>query len=95
MPTVWFVPDIPQIPQHRGHLTKQEIESVYFQHADLAQMMKKHDPKKLKDGVNTVADQTIFYISNPGLGLWATKARFKYSLVGIAHSQNVPLLDAV
>jgi nickel-dependent lactate racemase len=60
-----------------GHLTKQEIESVRFQHADLAQMMKKYDPKKLKDGFNTVAGEDIFYISNPGLGLWSTRARFK------------------
>jgi nickel-dependent lactate racemase len=60
-----------------GHLTKQEIESVRFQHADLAQMMQKYDPAKLKNGFNTIAGETIFYISNPGLGLWATKARFK------------------
>jgi nickel-dependent lactate racemase len=60
-----------------GHLTKQEIESVRFQHADLGPMMSKYDPKKLKDGPNTVAGEHIFYISNPGLGLWATRARFK------------------
>jgi nickel-dependent lactate racemase len=60
-----------------GFLTKQEIESVSFQHADLTQMMQKYDPKKLKDGFNTIAGETIFYISSPGLGLWATRARFK------------------
>jgi nickel-dependent lactate racemase len=60
-----------------GHLTRQEIESVGFQYADLAQMMRKYDPKKLKNGFNTVAGEDIFYISNPGLGLWATRARFK------------------
>ncbi len=59
-----------------GHLTREEIESVNFRYADLAEMMAKYDPKKLKDGFNTVAGERIFYISNPGLGLWSTKARF-------------------
>jgi nickel-dependent lactate racemase len=60
-----------------GHVTKQEIESVNMQYADLRTMMAKYDPKKLKDGPNTVAGEDIFYISNPGLGLWSTRARFR------------------
>lgn len=60
-----------------GHLTKQEIESVSFQYADLTQMMKKYDPKKLTHGFNIMPDgEKIFYISNPALGLWAYKKRF-------------------
>lgn len=60
-----------------GHLTKQEIESVSFQYADLIQMLKKYDPKKLTNGFNTMPDgEKIFYISNPALGLWAYKERF-------------------
>ncbi len=61
-----------------GHLTKQEIESVNFKYADLTQMMKKYNPEKLIDGYNTLPDgEKIFYISNPALGLWAHKERFK------------------
>lgn len=60
-----------------GSLTKQEIESVNMQYADLQTMMAKYDPKKLQNGFNTVAGENIFYISNPGLGLWSTRARFK------------------
>ncbi len=60
-----------------GSLTKQEIESVNMQYADLKTMLSKYDPKKLKDGPNKVAGEDIFYISNPGLGLWSTRARFK------------------
>jgi nickel-dependent lactate racemase len=60
-----------------GSLTKQEIESVNMQHADLQTMMAKYDPKKLKNGPNQVAGEDIFYISNPGLGLWSTRTRFK------------------
>lgn len=61
-----------------GHLTRQEIESVNFRYADLNVMMKKYDPTKLKDGFNTMPDgEEVFFISNPALGLWAHKDRFK------------------
>ena len=60
-----------------GHLTRGQIEGVNFQYADLDAMLAKYDPKKLKDGPNTVAGEEIFYIANPALGLWATKARFQ------------------
>ncbi|MCL2598160.1 MAG: lactate racemase domain-containing protein [Paludibacter sp.] len=60
-----------------GHLTRQEIESVGFQYADLNEMMKKYDPAVLKDGWNEVEGEEIYYISNPALGLWAYRERFK------------------
>ena len=61
-----------------GHLTKDEIESVNFRYHDLTDMMKRYDPQKLKDGFNNMSDgEEIFYISNPALGLWAYKDRFK------------------
>jgi hypothetical protein len=61
-----------------GQLTRQEIESVNFRCADLKQMTRRYDPAKLKDGWNTMADgEKIFYISNPALGLWAYRGRFK------------------
>jgi nickel-dependent lactate racemase len=59
-----------------GHLTRQEIESVHFEYGDLAQMTAKYNPETLKDGWNTVNGEEIFYISNPGLGLWAYQGRF-------------------
>jgi nickel-dependent lactate racemase len=60
-----------------GHLTQQEIEGVHFQYGDLAQYTAKYNPDTLKDGWNTVDGEEIFYISNPGLGLWAYRGRFK------------------
>ena len=60
-----------------GNLSKEEIESVNFEYADLNEMTKIYNPKKLKDGFNTVNGEEIFYISNPGMGLWAFKDRFK------------------
>jgi nickel-dependent lactate racemase len=60
-----------------GHLTRQEIESVNFQYADLPAMTSHYDPAKLQDGWNTLpGGERIFYISNPALGLWACRARF-------------------
>ncbi|WP_035348441.1 lactate racemase domain-containing protein [Edaphobacter aggregans] len=60
-----------------GHLTRQEIESVHFQYGELARYTAKYNPDLLKDGWNTVDGEEIFYISNPGLGLWAYRGRFK------------------
>ncbi|HMH14438.1 MAG TPA: lactate racemase domain-containing protein [Edaphobacter sp.] len=60
-----------------GHLTREEIESVHFEYGDLAQMTAKYDPEKMRDGWNVVDGEEIFYISNPGLGLWAYEGRFK------------------
>lgn len=61
-----------------GHLTKAEIESVFFKYADLKEMMARYNPEKLKDGMNVMPDgEEIFFISNPAVGLWAHKDRFK------------------
>ena len=60
-----------------GHLTQREIEGVGFKYANLKTMTHRYDPKKLKDGWNTLPDgEKIFYISNPALGLWACRSRF-------------------
>jgi nickel-dependent lactate racemase len=61
-----------------GHITKEEIESVNYNYADLGKTMKKYNPEELIDGFNTFPDgEEIFYISNPALGLWAFKDKFK------------------
>ena len=48
-----------------------EIEGVGYQYAGLGEMMDRYDPEKLVDGWNTVADERLFFIRNPALGLWA------------------------
>lgn len=61
-----------------GYLTRQEIESVNFRYADLKSMTKKYDPAKLHEGVNRLADgEEIYYISNPAVGLWASKDKLQ------------------
>jgi nickel-dependent lactate racemase len=61
-----------------GHLTWEEIESVNFNYMDLKEALLKFNPKHLKDGVNrTEEGNEIFFISNPALGLWASRERMK------------------
>jgi len=59
-----------------GHLTKEEIEGVGFEYGDLATMLKRYDPAKLSHGQNKVDGEEIFFIANPGIGLWAHRSRF-------------------
>lgn len=59
------------------NVSQKEIESVNFKYADLKTMQAKYNPAKLKDGFNTVSGEEIFFISNPGLGLWSWRERFK------------------
>ena len=57
-----------------GGVTRQEIESVNFKYAGLEQMIAKYNPDVLKDGFNTLpGGEEIYYISNPAVGLWASK----------------------
>jgi len=60
-----------------GHLTREEIEGVGFQYGDLATMLARYDPAKLHHGENTVNGEEIFFIANPGLGLWAHESRLR------------------
>jgi hypothetical protein len=59
-----------------GYLTREEIESVNFKYRNLNDMLKKYNPKNLKDGFNNMDDgEEIYFISNPALGLWTSKQR--------------------
>ncbi len=59
-----------------GHLSREEIESVNFRYAPIEEVTRKYDPAKLKDGFNILPDgERIYYISNPAVGLWASKEK--------------------
>jgi nickel-dependent lactate racemase len=61
------------------NLTKEEIESVGFQWADIDEVMNRYHFRELKEGYNILPDgEEIFFISNPALGLWAHKDRFEF-----------------
>jgi hypothetical protein len=57
-------------------LTREEIEGVGYAYGELAEYVKRYDPAVLKDGWNVVEGEEIFFVSNPGLGLWAYRGRF-------------------
>ena len=40
-------------------------------------MLDRYQPASLTDGFNTVNCEEVFYISNPALGLWAHRSRFR------------------
>jgi nickel-dependent lactate racemase len=56
-----------------GALSKAEVESVGYQYGDLNSILARYDPQKLASGYNRVDGEEIFFIANPGLGLWAAR----------------------
>jgi len=58
-------------------VSRKEIESVGFEWGSLEEALSRYDIKNLNSGWNTLTDgERIFFIPNPGLGLWAEKKRF-------------------
>jgi nickel-dependent lactate racemase len=58
-----------------GRLTRNEVESVGFNYAGLDTMLHRYNPEGLKHGYNRIGGEDIFFIANPGLGLWAHRNR--------------------
>jgi nickel-dependent lactate racemase len=73
-----------------GHLTREEIENVGFAYGDLGAMLKLYDPKKLTQGYNDANGEEIFFIPNPGLGLWAHRARIEANQITSKCAPSVP-----
>lgn len=51
-------------------LSGDEVRGAGFSYIPYEEAVAKYDPKKLRDGFNTVDGEEIFFISNPALGLW-------------------------
>jgi nickel-dependent lactate racemase len=68
-------------------LSREEIEGVGFAYGDLAAMTKKYDLEKLGHGWNRMNGEEIFFVANPGLGLWAHRSRFESAApVAVSHA---------
>jgi nickel-dependent lactate racemase len=67
-----------------GHLSKEEVEGVGFEYGDLATMLTRYNPQTLRYGNNRVQGEEMFFISNPGLGLWACRGK----LLGATHDSG-------
>ena len=58
-------------------LTREEVEGVNFHYMPYREAVKKYNPETLTDGFHTLEDGgTIYYISNPAVGLWALREHF-------------------
>jgi nickel-dependent lactate racemase len=61
-----------------GGLTPEEVRSVGYEFGDLEQLSRRYDAARLRDGFNRLPDgEEIFFVSNPGLGLWVFKEKFQ------------------
>jgi hypothetical protein len=62
-----------------GQLSREEIEGVGFTYGNYAEMSERYNPDKLSHGYNRLDGEELFFVSNPGLGLWAHKSRLGIS----------------
>ncbi|HKD58922.1 MAG TPA: lactate racemase domain-containing protein [Terracidiphilus sp.] len=60
-----------------GRLSREEVEGVGFSYGELDEIMERYNPDKLSHGWNRVDGEEIFFIANPGLGLWAHASRLQ------------------
>jgi len=60
-----------------GKLTREEIEGVGYAYGDLEEMQQRYPVAELRDGWNERGGERFYYISNPALGLWAFRDRFR------------------
>ena len=58
-----------------GHLMRADVEQVGFGYADLAETLRRFPVERLREGVNEVAGERIFFIPTPSAGLWATREK--------------------
>jgi nickel-dependent lactate racemase len=60
-----------------GKLSREEVESVGFEYGDLKSIVRRYDPQKLHHGYNRIDGEEVFFIANPGLGLWAHRDKLQ------------------
>jgi hypothetical protein len=58
-----------------GHLSKEEVEGVGFEYGNLKNLLTRYNPQELRHGFNRVDGEEVFFIPNPGLGLWAYQGK--------------------
>ena len=58
-----------------GELSREEIEGVGYEFGDLAEQSSRYPVSEMTDGMQTIEGESVFYIGNPALGLWAHQSR--------------------
>jgi nickel-dependent lactate racemase len=60
-------------------LTRDEVESVGYDYADLGSCLARYDPSRLRPGLNQLASgEEIFFVPNPAVGLWGLRDHFTH-----------------
>ena len=60
-----------------GHLTRDEIESVGYEYADLGDCLRRYGVDKLREGFHEVGGESFFFVATPSIGLWATRDKLE------------------
>jgi len=59
-----------------GRMSPDMVRSLKYDYLPMDIALKKYDWSNLREGLNLVNGEEIFYISNPAIGLWATRSKF-------------------
>ncbi len=59
-----------------GGLSREETEGAGFAYGDLEKALSRYDPASMLPGWNEVEGERVFFVDNPGQGLWAQRSRF-------------------
>lgn len=59
------------------NISREEVESVGYNHIDYQLAAEKYDIHKMKDGWNEDAQGRFYFVRNPALGLWAHRSAFE------------------
>jgi nickel-dependent lactate racemase len=74
-----------QITYAPGHVSRQDIEQIGYQYADLNKMLERYAINQLSEGFNTTTDgEEFFFIPTPSAGLWATREKLYNRASGFA-----------
>ncbi len=58
-----------------GELSREEITGVGYQYGDLTDYSRRYPVDEMTDGMQTINSESVFFIRNPALGLWAHQSR--------------------
>jgi nickel-dependent lactate racemase len=58
-----------------GGLSRSEVEQVGFAFGELREYLGHYRPDELQAGCNRIKGEDVFFVPNPGLGLWAYRER--------------------
>jgi nickel-dependent lactate racemase len=61
-----------------GGLSREEVEGVHYEYADLQEALARYNPEVMNEGWNIMPDgEEVFFISTPSAGLWAAKEKLQ------------------